>query len=109
MFKAVEMGNYEDDNPDKLNRMVENLTQANYVILSSNRLYDSIPRLPVRYPMTSRYYQLLFSGQLGFERVQDFTSYPTFLGIQIPDQGAEESFSVYDHPRVQIFQKTAAL
>ncbi len=108
MFKSVEMANYEDDTPDKLNRMVENLTQADYIVLSSNRLYDSIPRLPMRYPMTSRYYELLFSGKLGFERVVEFKSYPTFLGIQIPDQMAEESFSVYDHPRVQIFKKTAA-
>ena len=108
MFKAVEMRNYEDDNPDKLNWMVDNLTQANYIVLSSNRLYDSIPRLPMRYPLTSRYYSLLFSGKLGFERIKEFTSYPTILGIQIPDQIAEESFSVYDHPRVQIFQKTAA-
>ncbi|HEX9386590.1 MAG TPA: DUF2298 domain-containing protein, partial [Anaerolineales bacterium] len=108
MFTAVEMANYEDDNPDKLNRMIENLTQADYIVLSSNRLYDSIPRLPIRYPLTSRYYKLLFSGKLGFERIKDFTSYPTVLGIQIPDQVAEESFSVYDHPRVQIFQKTAA-
>lgn len=107
-FQAVEMRNYEDDNPDKLNWIVENLAQADYVVLSSNRLYDSIPRLPMRYPLTSRYYKLLFSGELGFERVKEFTSYPTFLGIQLPDQSAEESFSVYDHPRVQIFQKTAA-
>ena len=108
LFKAVEMRNYEDDTPDKLNWMVDNLTQADYIILSSNRLYDSIPRLPMRYPLTIQYYRLLFSGKLGFERVKEFTSYPTLLGIQIPDQSAEESFSVYDHPRVQIFKKTAA-
>jgi YYY domain-containing protein len=108
LFQSVEMRNYEDDTPDKLNWMVDNLTQADYLILSSNRLYDSIPRLPMRYPLTTRYYQLLFSGQLGYERIKDFTSYPTLLGIQIPDQSAEESFSVYDHPRVQIFKKTAA-
>jgi YYY domain-containing protein len=108
LFKAVEMRNYEDDNPEKLNWMVDNLTQADYVILSSNRLYDSIPRLPMRYPLTIRYYQLLFAGKLGYERVKEFTSYPSLLGIQIPDQNAEESFSVYDHPRVQIFKKTAA-
>lgn len=108
MFKSVEMRNYEADTPDKLNQMVANLTEADYIILSSNRLYDSIPRLPMRYPMTSRYYKLLFSGQLGFERVAEFTSYPTILGIQIPDQAAEESFSVFDHPRVQIFKKAAS-
>ena len=108
LFQAVEMRNYEDDTPDKLNWMVENLTQADYIILSSNRLYDSIPRLPMRYPLTTRYYQLLLNEKLGFERVREFTSYPTILGMQINDQNAEESFSVYDHPRVQIFKKTAA-
>jgi YYY domain-containing protein len=108
LFNSVEMKNYEDDTPDKLNSMVDNLTQADYIILSSNRLYGSIPRLPMRYPMTTRYYQLLFSGKLGYERIKDFTSYPSLFGMQIPDQSAEESFSVYDHPRVQIFKKTAA-
>ncbi len=108
LFKSVEMKNYEDDTPDKLNWMVDNLTQADYIIISSNRLYDSIPRLPMRYPLTIRYYDLLFSGKLGYERVKDITSYPSLLGIQIHDQSAEESFSVYDHPRVQIFKKTAA-
>ena len=108
LYHGVEMPNYDDDNLDKLNKMVDNLTAADYVLLTSNRLYDSIPRLPMRYPMTILYYQLLFSGKLGFERVAEFTSYPGFFGIQFPDQVAEESFSVYDHPRVQIFKKTSA-
>ena len=42
LFKSVTMGNYEDDNPVKLELMVQNLTAADYLILSSNRLYDSI-------------------------------------------------------------------
>jgi len=108
LFHGVEMPNYDDDNLGKLNKMVDNLSSADYLVLASNRLYDSIPRLPMRYPMTIRYYQLLFNGQLGFERVAEFTSYPGLFGIQIPDQVAEESFSVYDHPRVQIFKKTSA-
>lgn len=108
MFKSVEMANYDDDTPAKLDKTVNNLASADYLILSSNRLYGSIPRLPMRYPMMTRYYQLLFSGKLGYQRVAEFTSYPSLFGIQIPDQGAEEAFSVYDHPRVQIFKKTAA-
>jgi YYY domain-containing protein len=108
LFNSVTMANYDDDTPQKLSQMVDNLATADYVVLSSNRLYGSIPRLPMRYPMTIRYYQLLFGGQLGFERIADFTSYPTLFGIPIPDQVAEESFSVYDHPRVQIFKKTSA-
>ena len=108
MFKSVEMANYDDDTPAKLDKMVNNLATADYLILSSNRLYGSIPRLPIRYPMTTRYYQLLFAGKLGYERIAEFTSYPSLFGIQIPDQQAEEAFSVYDHPRVQIFKKTSA-
>ncbi|HEY5903245.1 MAG TPA: glycosyltransferase family 39 protein, partial [Anaerolineales bacterium] len=108
LFKSVEMKNYEDDTPQKLDQMVSNLEQADYIVLSSNRLYGSIPRLPMRYPLTSRYYELLFSGKLGFQRVAEFTSYPSLFGISLHDQAAEESFSVYDHPRVQIFKKTAA-
>lgn len=108
MFKSVVMANYEDDTPAKLDTTVDNLSHADYVVLSSNRLYDSIPRLPARYPMMTRYYALLRSGQLGFERVAEFAEYPTLFGIALNDQLAEESFSVYDHPRVQIFKKTGA-
>lgn len=108
MFRSVDMRNYESDTPEKLDQMVGNLSEADYIILSSNRLVDSIPRLPLRYPLTIRYYELLLAEQLGFERVAEFSSYPRLFGIAIPDQSAEEAFTVYDHPRVQIFQKTAA-
>ena len=107
-FKGVEIPNYHEDTPEKLSLLVERLTQADYVVLSSNRLYDSIPRLPMRYPMATRYYELLFAGQLGFSKVAEFTSYPQLLGVAIPDQSAEEAFSVYDHPKVTIFKKTEA-
>ncbi len=107
-YKGVEIPNYNEDTPEKLNLLVERLTEADYVILSSNRLYDSIPRLPMRYPMTTRYYRLLFAEQLGFAKVAEFTSYPQLLGISLPDQSAEEAFSVYDHPKVTIFKKTEA-
>jgi YYY domain-containing protein len=108
MFVGIELANYEDDTPEKLDRLVENLEKADYVMLSSNRLSDSIPRLPVRYPMTSRYYELLFQGEIGFEPLVEFTSYPALFGVQFPDQQAEESFHVYDHPRVRIFKKSAS-
>lgn len=107
-FTQVQMTNYENDTPEKLEKMVDNLEAVDYIVLSSNRLYDSIPRLLLRYPLTTRYYQMLFSGELGFDQVAEFTSYPRLLGIQLPDQAAEEAFSVYDHPRVLIFKKTAS-
>jgi YYY domain-containing protein len=83
----------------------DKLDQVEYIFISSNRQYDSMARLPMRFPAVINYYDALFSGQLGFERVAEFTSYPTFLGIELPDQGAEEAWHVYDHNRVQIWKK----
>ena len=88
--------------------LFDQLDQADYVILTSNRVYGSATRLPMRYPALTRYYHYLFSGELGFAQVADITSYPALFGIAIPDQSAEEAFTVYDHPRVLIFKKNAA-
>ena len=106
MYRMVEMHWYAGDEPSKLNRALQWLDRTDYIVLSSNRLYESIPRLPLRFPMTIAYYDALFDGSLGFEQVAEFTSYPRFLGLEIPDQGAAEAFTVYDHPRVLIFKKT---
>src|SRR5262249_2928671 len=76
------------------------------IVLSSNRVYGSAMRLPMRYPALTRYYHTLFNGELGFDLVADIGSYPTLFGIPIRDQGAEEAFSVYDHPRVLVFHKS---
>jgi YYY domain-containing protein len=88
--------------------LIDQLDEADYVTLTSNRIYGSTERLPARYPALRNYYHYLFNGELGFKLVADITSYPNILGIRIPDQSAEEAFTVYDHPRVLIFQKTAA-
>ncbi len=97
---------YGEDTPEKRELLYKWLNEADYIVLSSNRLWASIPRLPMRYPMTTLYYRLLFGQRLGFNQVGHFTSFPTIWGIQFNDTGAEEAFSVYDHPEVYIFQKT---
>jgi YYY domain-containing protein len=118
-YTGIQMQPYAEDDPIKYTGFVDQdgtfkpglfdqLDQADYIILSSNRVYDSATRLPMRYPALTRYYHYLFDGELGFEQVADITSYPTLFGIPIPDQSAEEAFSVYDHPRVLIFKKTPA-
>jgi YYY domain-containing protein len=132
-----QMQNYNEDTPEKRAQLFAWLDEADYIFLSSNRLYGSIARLPARYPLTTAYYRALFAGQLGFELAADITSYPALGPFQFPDQEcpyplpslpsppsppylhqrepirvsfppAEEAFSVYDHPRVLIFRKTAA-
>lgn len=105
LYSTVRMEPYWEDTPEKRELLVQWLDEADYIILSSNRLYGSIPRLPMRYPMTTRYYEALFAGELGFDLVQEFTSRPRLLGIEIVTDYADETFTVYDHPKVLIFQK----
>ncbi len=40
------------------------INQADYIVLSSNRLYASIPRAPAKWPMTSNFYELLLEEKL---------------------------------------------
>jgi YYY domain-containing protein len=107
-YRGIQMRWYDEETPEKLKQALGWLDESELVVLSSNRVSDSVTRLPLRYPMTVRYYRALFDGTLGFARVAEFTSYPTLLGIAIPDRSAEEAFSVYDHPRVLVFEKTRA-
>ena len=97
---------YDDDNPEKVKKLVANLNKADYLVLSSNRLYGSIPRLPRRYPMAIEYYRALFDGRLGFDLIAKFDSDPGLFGITIDSSNAQEDFTVYDHPTVQIFKKS---
>lgn len=119
---------YFDDNLDKLNRFQTTLDQADYVLISSNRQWGTTVRVPERYPLTALYYRNLlgcpadqdiiycyrvaqpgmYTGNLGFELVQVFQTDPGIGRWSINDQFAEEAFTVYDHPKVLIFKKTAA-
>jgi hypothetical protein len=117
----------EPDDEAKLEALMASLEEADYIILSSNRLYGTIPRLSERYPLTSAYYRALFAGDMGFEFERAFFRYPNLLGISLVDDPfhraglttplidwpgdiinlgfADESFTVYDHPLVLVFRR----
>lgn len=107
----------EPDDAEKWEILARDLSDSDYVILASRRLYGSIPRLPDRYPVTSRYYEQLLSGELGFELVAEFTRGPAWLNPRLPPlPGAvpeilrpDESFFVYDHPRALVLKNAGML
>jgi hypothetical protein len=110
IFKGETLELYQFDTPEKWQKLSKQLQKTDFLILSSNRLYGSIPKVPEKYPTTAQYYQSLFDGSLGFKKVAEFASYPCFPPVGktwfcFNDDGAEEAFSVYDHPKVIIFQK----
>ena len=107
--RAEPLPMYEEDTAQKFETIRTTLRNCDYLVLASNRLWRTIPRLPQRYPMSTRYYQLLFAGQLGFERIYEWATPPRLGAWVIDDQSADESFTVYDHPRPIIFKKTRQL
>ncbi len=107
-YNQIGLNLYDSDTPQKAAELSQQLALANVIVLSSQRLVGSIPKLPDRYPMTTRYYDLLFSGQLGFHLAAHFEAHPHLLGYTLDDSTADESFSVYDHPPVWIFTRTGS-
>jgi hypothetical protein len=98
------------ENETKIEIINSQIKKSDYIILSSNRFYLPIPKNSDIFPMTTKYYQSLFDGSLGFQKVAEFTSYPCFPPIGkswfcLDDTFSEEAFTVYDHPKVIIFKK----
>jgi hypothetical protein len=107
----------EPDDVAKWSSLAVDLSQSDYIIIASRRLYGSIPRLPDRYPLASHYYDRLFAGELGFELAGEFTRGPAWLNPSlppVPDAAPawlhpDESFVVYDHPRALVFHNVEHL
>lgn len=108
----------EPDNEVKHLRMMDILTKADYLVITSNRFYDALPRNECRFPFSSQYYDRLFAGDLNYTLVQQWAVFPQVAGLTFRDQvlptsnlpnwmnelEAEEAFTVYDHPTVMLFQ-----
>jgi len=109
-FRGEALTVFDPDTADKWIKINQQLKSADYYILSSNRAWGSIPLVPEKYPQGSRFYQDLFEEKLGYIKIKEFTSYPSlrWLGIPVdfPDQWSDEAFTVYDHPKVMIYQNT---
>jgi len=128
-YKMLALPMYDADDASKLDTTVNALSESDYVILATQRLSAPITRLPQRYPMSSRYYHLLFNGQLGFDLVAHAINGIALDGVVIADNRfdgmlpptlrsdalvwnwgyADESFTVYDHPLPLVFKKTRPL
>ena len=126
---------YERDSPEKTENLASYLANSDYLVFYSNRTYGSVARVPQRYPVSSHYYQLLFSGQLGYRLEKSFTSYPQLLGVAFVDDPftragvpkpmasqptssaplslnlgyADENVIDYDHPQVLLFKNVERL
>ncbi|KAA0250405.1 MAG: hypothetical protein EDX89_22810 [Acidobacteria bacterium] len=100
---------YDPDSPGKSRRLAEELAASDYVALQTKRIYGAVSQAKGKYPDTSRAFALLFAGDLGFELVADVASRPRLFGFELPTELADESISVYDHPRALVFRNVERL
>jgi len=118
-YESLELPIYGMTDPLTEKEIRQKIQETDYIIIASNRLYTPLQRiaqncknwniLQQRCPQNANaYYQQLFNGKLGFKKVAEFENPPTIplLNVPIDDQGADESFTVYDHPKIMIFKKT---
>lgn len=103
-YQITPLAIYDTDNLSKIDYLSSNLSNADYIIFNSRRLYGTLIHLADKYPITSKYYNLLFEGKLGYKEVNEFASYPSIFGFKINDDSSEETFQVYEHPKVLIFK-----
>ena len=97
--------------PEAAAALRQHLEASDYLILDTTQAKFTVPRLPWRYPVQIRYYDLLFSGKLGFSLAHRATSYPRAGSLEIPDDGGwvDPSFMDSSHPPIYVFKKERAL
>src|ERR1035437_8495568 len=105
-FDNLKWSLQEPDSPNKIEELSQMLSYTDYVVMADKRAYGTYQRLPQRYPINFFYYSNMIKNAeiFGYKMVLDKVNYPSFLGISIKDDKADESFQLYDHPRVYIFK-----
>jgi len=115
-YQFVELKVFAPDRPAKYltidgttRGFIEQIATADYIVLSSARAHAVIPDMPLRFPVMTRYYAMLFDGQLGYTLRYQAARWPRIGPWWRDTRSAEEALSVYDHPQVWIFENRARL
>ncbi len=134
-YRLEQIPIFNGDTIPKIDSMAADLSEADYLLFYSNRTYGAVARTPERYPYSSNYYALLFSGALGYQLEQSFSAYPSLLGVSLVDDPfrragvpmpngldvgqsrllsinmgyADNDHVTYDHPLVMLFKNTGRL
>jgi len=132
-LQIISFNFYDLDQNETLQKdLIYHLNRADYIFVPSRRIFanytcfwpekrndfldylsyekNRCDKLKKEFPKLDQYYEDLFSGQLGFEKVAEFASYPkiSFLGktlLEFPDEQAEETWTVFDHPVIRVYKR----
>jgi hypothetical protein len=113
-YQIISFNFYDLDESPSLQIELKNyIKKADYIFIPSRRIFANHSK--EKYPILNKYYEDLFSGKLGFKEVAEFESYPainfsffTFhYSFKFPDEQAEETWTVFDHPVIRIYKRVA--
>jgi hypothetical protein len=93
------------DTPEKIERMINTIGEADLVVISSDRQYGPTMQLSDQFPYTRRYYHHLFTGTLCLDLVARFVKPFMLFGLAVDDSWTQESWRVFDRPPVLFFKK----
>ncbi len=104
-FRLLTLNLEYPDSEEKVRKIAATLGETDLLVISSERLRKPILALADRFPMTAAYYAMLADGSLCFELAyKNLPGYPV-LGFRLDDSGAQEPWTVYDHPGVEIYRR----
>lgn len=113
VYQVISFNFYDIDESTILQQeLADHLAKADYIFVPSRRIFANHSKQ--KYPILNKYYEDLFSGKLGFVKVAEFNSYPKIeiFGktlITFPDEQAEETWTVFDHPVIRIYKKVKSV
>jgi hypothetical protein len=105
-FKLLTLDIVAPDSQEKAVLMADRIATSDYVIVSSGRQSEVMPRLPKRFPLTKEYYKMLESGEACLDLVWTLDRGYPLPGYRLNDQWAQEPWRVYDHPIVKIYERS---
>lgn len=109
-FNRIEFDFYNfEKNQNTRSEIAVGLKKADYFLVQSRRVFLNHQRARKYFPKTAHFYDMLFTGKLGFTQIKEFHQYPTLFSVEFPDEQAEETWSVFDHPVIRVFKKTKVL
>lgn len=91
---------FDEHGPAAVRQLLES---ADYIIFTERHAFRYM-RLPERFPEAARFYRDLLAEKFGYEIVFHAAPYPRLFGMDIRDEGAEQTFREFDHPHVWVLQ-----
>ncbi|HOR02222.1 MAG TPA: glycosyltransferase family 39 protein [Candidatus Woesebacteria bacterium] len=89
--------NLDSQNHANLDHLI---ADSQYIFVPSRRVFKN--QTNSLFPESQKYYQSLFSGQLGFNLIKTFSLNNSLF---LNPETAEETWSVFDNPVIRIYQK----